>query len=213
MKPTLSILCVFFIGGSQALFAQTMSVVADLYEAGGANSVGPIAFEFYEREVKTKNYPIFDSNTLTSDEAGQVFTATQANDPDFGPLATLLTDGADEDVGFAILFDGFPAIGQNAPESVFFANLPDDNPNGFGLAGYQIDSISVVFNQLSVNSPGSNPNGDGIWTDVSFIGELSINYETVPEPATTVLLATLGLTFALWGRNRVRKTGRYFSKY
>jgi hypothetical protein len=196
MKLILSIISGFLIAISQPLLAQTMSVVANLQESGGGDQVGPATFSFYEREFKTIQYPIFDSYTFTPSEAGHVFTVTQANDSNFDPLAALLTDGVDEDVGYAFRINGGPGVQLNAPESVFFGNMPNNNPNGFGLKGFKIDSISLVFNQLSLDSPGSNPNGDGIWTDFSFNAELSINYEPVPEPALPSLIV-VGLLFGV----------------
>jgi len=38
-------------------------------------------------------------------------------------------------------------------------------PSGVDLAGYTIDRIGLRADSLSFDSPGSDPNGDGIWTD------------------------------------------------
>jgi len=44
---------------------------------------------------------------------------------------------------------------------------------GFGgvdLAGYTINAIGLRVDQFMIESPGENPNGDGIWTDWSIQG-------------------------------------------
>jgi hypothetical protein len=43
-------------------------------------------------------------------------------------------------------------------------------PSGVDLAGYRIDRIGFRVDEITIDSPGSDPNGDGIWTDVSLTG-------------------------------------------
>ena len=38
-------------------------------------------------------------------------------------------------------------------------------PNGLDLQGYIIDRIGLRIDALTISTPGSDPNGDGIWTD------------------------------------------------
>jgi hypothetical protein len=43
-------------------------------------------------------------------------------------------------------------------------------PSGVDLAGYRIDRIGFRVDEITIDSPGSDPNGDGIWTDFSLRG-------------------------------------------
>jgi PEP-CTERM motif len=58
--------------------------------------------------------------------------------------------------------------------------------NGIDLQGFQIGSIGLHVDSLTISSPGSNPNGDGIWTDVFFEGTVTVY--AVPEPSSLGLL-------------------------
>ena len=181
----------FSIWIAQPLLAQTLSAVANFQVIGPI----PAIFSFYKEPSKyVENYPIFDSFTLTSGNLSHIFTVTQANDPDFEPLAALLTDGVNERVGYTMQqLDGAEYSSINF-ESNFFENLPSSNPNGFGLAGYQIDSISAVFNDTGPIDLGGN-------IVESYGAQLSVNYEPAPEPPTTVLLTLLGSIFAILVHN------------
>jgi hypothetical protein len=44
---------------------------------------------------------------------------------------------------------------------------------------------------MTLDTPGSNPNHDGIWTDYSY--DTTFTIEETPEPATLSLLALGGL--------------------
>jgi len=59
--------------------------------------------------------------------------------------------------------------------SIFAASEPqlfDDQvgPSGVDLAGYRIDRIGFRVDEITIDSPGTDPNGDGIWTDFSLRG-------------------------------------------
>ena len=43
-------------------------------------------------------------------------------------------------------------------------------PGGVDLAGYTIDRIGFRVDEITIDSPGRDPNGDGIWTDFSIRG-------------------------------------------
>lgn len=57
---------------------------------------------------------------------------------------------------------------------------------GKDFQGYTITNISLVVHSLILDSPGSNPNGDGNWTDYNF----DVTYEIwgIPEPSGLLLL-------------------------
>jgi hypothetical protein len=53
----------------------------------------------------------------------------------------------------------------------------------------------LLFNSLQFLSPGSNPNGDGVWTDINYSAVFSVYGMVIPEPAslTTVMFGTAAL--------------------
>lgn len=53
-------------------------------------------------------------------------------------------------------------------EASFFGG--QTGPNGFDLEYFVVSRIGFEVGEATVESPGSNPNGDGIWTEVSFSG-------------------------------------------
>jgi hypothetical protein len=83
---------------------------------------------------------------------------------------------------------------------MFFSQLPVGG-NGIDFRGFKIDSIALRLDLLDISSPGINPNGNGIWTDCSYSGQISVNYEPVPEPATTVLTAIFALLLGIFGKH------------
>jgi hypothetical protein len=69
-------------------------------------------------------------------------------------------DGADSEVG-----DGpFGTIVGGSSESAAFSRPPGD-PD---FAAFTITRIEVHVDALTLDSPGTNPKPDGIWTDYAF---------------------------------------------
>lgn len=126
---------------------------------------------------------------------------------DSGPLLSdvtaILTNGVDD--VFAYNLNSFLAGGTSAgrPESLFFAGSPNVQ-NGIDFAGSSIEKIELhVINRIS--SPGSNPNGNGIWTDYYFDVRLDVfGVSPVPEPSSFGLLLT-GLTVVSLTQRRRRR--------
>jgi hypothetical protein len=119
---------------------------------------------------------------LTNSDVGQTIYR-DATDPQFAAFVANLTSGSTESGIFGGVLGG----------------------NGIDLAGFQIDKVGLRVDSLSIVSPGSNPNGDGQWTDTS--GQISFLFEgvrAVPEPSTCAL-ALAGLTCGGYLVRRRRK--------
>ena len=55
-----------------------------------------------------------------------------------------------------------------ADEAQFFGSQA--GPSGTDLQGYEISRVGVRIDDIVLQSPGSDPNGDGIWTDYALRG-------------------------------------------
>jgi len=87
-------------------------------------------------------------------------------------------------------------------ESVFFNPLPVGN-NGVDFQGFSIGSIALTVDNLTLVSPGTNPNGNGIWTDILFRGTISVY--AVPEPSSVVMFAAGGLVLRAFSARMRRR--------
>jgi hypothetical protein len=94
---------------------------------------------------------------------------TDGSDPYFNNIVSEITNGVSglieaEDRASTGVFRS--VYGRSEPQ--FF----DDQvgPSGVDLAGYTIDRIGFRVDAITIDSPGSDPNGDGIWTDFSLRG-------------------------------------------
>jgi len=128
------------------------------------------------------NSPIFDSLTFTAADAGKVFPVTQAQDPDFNGLKTLLLNGVSDDIELDLSFDNFQSIsyGLSNSEKNFFAPLPAGN-NGIDFQGFPIDNIALRLDSVSI-MPSS----------FSIQATFLVNSAPVPEPSTAALAALAG---------------------
>jgi hypothetical protein len=125
-------------------------------------------------------------------DAGRTFSLTAG--PVFEAATRALTDGVDGGVGFFYTFDlgGTFGSGATRPEAVRFFG----NTSGVGrvdFAGFEITSLTFRVDGLALDSPGRDPNRDGVWTDIAVGTTLTVNGHvaatTVPEPATLWLAA------------------------
>jgi len=71
------------------------------------------------------------------------------------------------------------------------------------LFGSGIDSISLPIDSLTLNTPGIDPNNNGVWTDYSFSSVAILEGEPVPEPTSAISPLLFG--FAVIGSNVLLK--------
>jgi hypothetical protein len=137
------------------------------------------------------------SFTLTGADDGQTLIASALNmGASFNSAIALLTNFTLSDyISENAMFPGGGGSGDGTTE----AGILD-------LRGQSVGSVKLVVTQLSILTPGSNPNNDGIWTDVFFTGNLVFDTDLpvadVAEPGTIgLMLAGLG-ALALGARRR-----------
>jgi hypothetical protein len=135
------------------------------------------------------NY-LFDNISFGTQAVGDVFTvSSQSDDPNYNlTLNALYNNTFTKDTALTYAIVSAPdGIGDynGISETQLFTGLNGAEP---GLVGYQIQSISFQIDSLSIQSPGSNPNNDGNWTDMSGQVSLMIYATPTPEPTTLSLL-------------------------
>jgi hypothetical protein len=163
----------------------------DFTPSGGTASTSVIGANFNAYFEEDLTSTIFASLFVDPSDVGTEFFATSSSgispDAGFDKFAEYLTNGSDNELwlGFKLL----PSEGGGASfdfESEYFDTSPD-------FLGCTIASIGLEINSFSLESPGSDPNQDGVWTDFSFNVKYNIygqcNNSRVPEPATMLLFS------------------------
>jgi len=140
------------------------------------------------------NAPLFGGTSITSADVGRTFTVTQDTDPNFNNFAALLTDGKPDKVTLSLGSGSLDRAGLFLSKSGRLFGGDTD------LFGNTINSVSLRLNSLTLDTPGTNPNNDGIWTDFSFDGTVTVDGQPVatppatpvPEPTSALSVLALG---------------------
>lgn len=123
---------------------------------------------------------------FSEDDVGSTIWIGPEN-PYFAASIAELTNGAQGyfDRVHGVMIDGTPnrGGGYEGTEDVFFGDQAGSN--GFDLSGYVITRIGLQLTAVTIDSPGSDPNGDGNWTDVSGTGNWLFEVDGTP-PALTL---------------------------
>ena len=90
-----------------------------------------------------------------------------ASAPNFAAVADRIVNGELGEVQFW-MFGGGGGGGLAGREPFLLGG--DVGPGGVDLAGYRITRIGFRVDALTVDSPGQDLGGDGIWTDVTLRG-------------------------------------------
>lgn len=144
---------------------------------------------------------LFEDHTFPSGNPVTISDVTSASDEqDFFAFAATLTDGIDNSIGSGAWHEVTGLIGgAGGPESQRIDLLvPSFGPD---LVGYTIDHISREVTVFA-ESPGSDPFGDGIWTDWTMTGSYEIYGWAIPEPITGLQLGLPGLLLLCHRRNK-----------
>jgi hypothetical protein len=91
--------------------------------------------------------------------------------PDFENAVTFLTDGHDGWVEIKVQTETGGCESRQS-ELGFFPQKPPGDRERVDFAGYDVHAIELRLDEVLIESPGSDPSDDGIWTDVTINGEL-----------------------------------------
>ena len=111
--------------------------------------------------------------SFTPDDVDELFMINTSADGDFPTICDLLTNGTNDlcYVGYEIP-DGGAGMGTPPEDFLFQGGVTGEfNPD---FQGCTIHSIVITPTTLTLNTPGSDPNEDGIWTDFDFDIELKV---------------------------------------
>ena len=194
MKKLLMFLCMFaLVFSSAGHVGATLLGSADFTGAGGGRLVwsGWDVVVGYAHLMDPPHHPIFDGLSVTTASIGTEYFVTSTGptaDPEFNDFVTMLTNGVDDHL--LLEFTPTGGVGPTylgGDESLRFFG----GSGGPDFQGSTVDKLGLLVNNLTFNTPGENPNGDGIWTDYSIDVTLNVyGSSAVPEPATMLLLGT-----------------------
>lgn len=126
-----------------------------------------------------------DWGVVTPSDVGKTFTQSPVTSPGFDFFASMLTSGTDDQLFILLHFPDDGIAGTVTWESYWLSKFIQTETVDF--YGWQVTEISLTVNSLTIDTPGRNPNGDGIWTDCVY--DVTFTIYGIPEPATLLLLA------------------------
>lgn len=198
---SVSLVCVLIVGtvtayGDDPQLLATWNATGILGSPEIYDSRWPV-FAFL-RGVDEITAPLFEDLALSGPFPQMLDdTVSSASDADFDEFVSLLTDGISFPIATAQWSDSGLIGGGWASEEQLGLQfvVPQLGPD---LVGYEVESIRQILT-VDIDSPGSDPYGDGVWTDWSVTGHYEFYGSLVPEPSTVLPLA-LGFAGLLLGR-------------
>jgi hypothetical protein len=180
------------------VYGQTLLTQAFVSSGGGVYGItNSLNLTIVGGTSPRSHQPLLFQNVLVqTGDVGQVYTLGLTDDPaDFTLITHYLTDGIVDYLGYQATVGSGGGGRSGVPEALFFSSLPSGS-NGIDLEGFNIDYYTLVFTSLDFESPGSDPNNNGLWTDYSYSARFSVYGEPVPEPASlTVICLVLSVLF------------------
>ncbi|MDP9223294.1 MAG: hypothetical protein M3P18_05475 [Actinomycetota bacterium] len=94
---------------------------------------------------------------------------TDSSSPYFNDIVSEITNGLPRQIMWEVTEPGgsFRVFSAASERSFLDGQV---GPTGVDLAGYTIDRIGFRVDEVTLDSPGRDPNGDGIWTDFALRG-------------------------------------------
>lgn len=111
--------------------------------------------------------------TLTGEDAGTTMSLGPDDSAGFDEAVALLTNGVNDEVAlWRTVVGGSTAITGSFEEVAFSGGALDGQEPDF--AGAEITGISLELDSVSIQSPGDDPNGDGLWTYAFIEGRIVV---------------------------------------
>jgi hypothetical protein len=159
-----------------------------------------VEIRFGTTNLGAGGYTLFESAVVTTSSVGTSFVADATHDGvDFAGAVSVLSDGETTDFVWSttgLRRSGWFGGGRTEADWASFNGALAE------FTGYQITSIELFINSFSHESPGTNPNGDGNWTDYRVDRRVRI-FGEVPEPTSSAATALIIAATAL-SRRRLR---------
>jgi uncharacterized protein (TIGR03382 family) len=185
IRSSVAILAVLVCALAPSAQADTLQGTLPLNFSGGGYIVETeTPFTLKIAEGYYSDGPTF-TVSISSASTGQDYVF-DAGSSGFAEFATYLTNGNSD-----TLVPGFGGSSYSVSEF--------DTLGGQDLAGQAVTRIVVHVDAANVETPGSNPNGNGIWTDFSMSGEVRI-YATVPPLLSNTVTIPAGAECPNGGR-------------
>lgn len=118
------------------------------------------------------DFAIFEA-TLTADDMGTTMSLGPDDSAGFDEAVALLTNGVNDEVAlWRTVVGGSTAITGSFEADAFSGGALDGQ--GPDFAGAEITGISLELDSVSIQSPGDDPNGDGLWTSAFIEGRIVV---------------------------------------
>jgi len=141
----------------------------NLSSSGGSSFVADSMTLTYDVRVGSEKEGVIIFSLLVSESSiGQIHTIDKSNNQDFDAIVDLLSNGVDNFLQLGASLTGWPggsAIGYPETKSIKGGINGKYDPD---FIGSKITHILVHLDNVTFNSPGSDLNGNGIWTDYSY---------------------------------------------
>lgn len=153
--------------GSDPFSSSVLLASSAVTVGGGFSAVSTSVVLTLSEGIMPGGPGVFDSIVLFPENVGTAYTIVSSDDEDFASVTDTLTNGIDDFLIFAFLFypSGGGSTGGFTESGFFLGGVTGEYDPDF--EGFEIDYFILTINSLTLDVPGSNPNGDGNWTDYS----------------------------------------------
>ena len=138
---------------------------------------------------------VFNKLLLDNSSTGRTFMAVPTS-----PAYTAFVYSLTHVPHYFITFSDLGGSGGGGSSS-YFSNFHDGSGNIVDLYNWEINSLSLHIDSICIDTPGSDLNHDGHWTDLTLVTTITVN--AVPEPCSLILLGIGAISLlGYWWRRR-----------